>query len=75
MGERNTLHAPRMAKIKRSGQGTGSSGAGRLDASEDQCRLCQQGGEMICCESCPAAFHLSCIGLQCVPPRPRVSAA
>uniref|UniRef100_A0A7S1TEY5 Uncharacterized protein n=1 Tax=Compsopogon caeruleus TaxID=31354 RepID=A0A7S1TEY5_9RHOD len=27
----------------------------------DHCGLCRQGGELICCDGCPCAFHLGCI--------------
>eukprot|EP00216_Chloropicon_sp_CCMP2111_P006696 CAMPEP_0198236530 /NCGR_PEP_ID=MMETSP1446-20131203/2400_1 /TAXON_ID=1461542 ORGANISM="Unidentified sp, Strain CCMP2111" /NCGR_SAMPLE_ID=MMETSP1446 /ASSEMBLY_ACC=CAM_ASM_001112 /LENGTH=586 /DNA_ID=CAMNT_0043918301 /DNA_START=118 /DNA_END=1878 /DNA_ORIENTATION=+ len=38
-----------------------------LDWNDDLCRLCNDGGELICCDACPAAFHLSCTGLSAVP--------
>jgi N-acetylglutamate synthase-like GNAT family acetyltransferase len=38
-----------------------------LDWNDDLCRVCRDGGELICCEGCPAAFHLECIGLKEVP--------
>lgn len=28
---------------------------------EDHCRSCARLGELICCESCPAVYHLECI--------------
>ncbi|ODM94816.1 hypothetical protein Ocin01_11866 [Orchesella cincta] len=28
---------------------------------EDHCRSCNRLGELICCESCPAVYHLQCI--------------
>lgn len=33
------------------------------DLSEDLCRLCGDGGHLLLCESCPAAFHLECMGM------------
>ncbi|KAJ9186226.1 hypothetical protein P3X46_005753 [Hevea brasiliensis] len=35
--------------------------------SDDMCAKCGDGGDLIFCESCPRAFHLACLGLQCVP--------
>ena len=28
---------------------------------EDHCRVCNRLGELICCETCPAVYHLGCI--------------
>ncbi len=32
------------------------------DANLDNCVLCGLGGNLICCDGCPAAVHLRCIG-------------
>ncbi|CAF0825687.1 unnamed protein product [Brachionus calyciflorus] len=31
------------------------------DQHQDYCEACQQGGEIILCESCPKAYHLCCL--------------
>ncbi|XP_033125490.1 histone-lysine N-methyltransferase NSD2-like [Anneissia japonica] len=31
------------------------------------CFLCSKGGNLLCCESCPAAFHPDCIGYTSIP--------
>ena len=32
------------------------------DSNLDNCVLCGLGGNLICCDGCPAAVHLRCIG-------------
>ena len=31
------------------------------DEHMDVCRVCKEGGELLCCDSCPNAYHLRCI--------------
>ena len=31
------------------------------DGNDQWCRLCDDGGELMCCEFCPRAYHLECL--------------
>jgi len=42
------------------------NGPPQIEESEDEdhaefCRSCKEGGELLCCDSCPNAYHLRCI--------------
>lgn len=38
------------------------------DGNDDVCSVCCLGGEdLLCCETCPAVFHLECLGLSAMP--------
>lgn len=32
------------------------------DGNEEICGGCRRGGELLCCDACPAAFHALCTG-------------
>jgi len=32
------------------------------DGNRDYCNVCKNGGDLLCCDHCPRAFHLACIG-------------
>jgi len=36
-----------------------------IDHNETACGACGAGGELLCCEGCPAAFHAPCAGYAC----------
>ncbi|KAK7401612.1 hypothetical protein VNO78_13226 [Psophocarpus tetragonolobus] len=37
------------------------------DGSYYECELCDDGGELLCCEACPRTYHLECLDLKSVP--------
>ena len=37
------------------------------DPNDDWCRRCRDGGDLMCCDGCEAAFHPGCLGLAGVP--------
>jgi len=34
------------------------------DPNHDWCQLCREEGDLLCCDSCPRAFHAACLGLR-----------
>lgn len=37
------------------------------DSHQDECAACGDGGELLCCDGCPRAFHTGCVGLRAIP--------
>ena len=40
------------------------SSAGSSHLNVQWCFLCSKGGSLMCCERCPAAFHMECLKLE-----------
>ncbi|CAH8358998.1 unnamed protein product [Eruca vesicaria subsp. sativa] len=35
--------------------------------NDDICRICQDGGELLCCDTCPRSYHIACADLPSLP--------
>ena len=49
----NLLLPPKKPKVKR--------------INEEICFCCKDGGEILCCDTCPKSYHLDCLGLEVTP--------
>ncbi|KAM9320669.1 E3 ubiquitin-protein ligase TRIM33 isoform 1-T1 [Gastrophryne carolinensis] len=53
--------SPIRSSMHRSPRGGGGDGTNKEDdPNEDWCAVCQNGGDLLCCEKCPKVFHLTC---------------
>ncbi|OCT69803.1 chromodomain-helicase-DNA-binding protein 4 isoform X3 [Xenopus laevis] len=48
-------------KKKKEDEGAGGGADGYETDHQDYCEVCQQGGEIILCDTCPRAYHMVCL--------------
>uniref|UniRef100_A0AAR2LB25 DNA helicase n=1 Tax=Pygocentrus nattereri TaxID=42514 RepID=A0AAR2LB25_PYGNA len=48
--------------------GPGGGGEEEEDDHMEFCRVCKDGGELLCCDSCPSSYHIHCLN----PPLPEI---
>uniref|UniRef100_A0A668A3A0 Chromodomain helicase DNA binding protein 5 n=1 Tax=Myripristis murdjan TaxID=586833 RepID=A0A668A3A0_9TELE len=57
----DTLGATTKKKARRGRKKRKKDGDGYETDHQDYCEVCQQGGEIILCDTCPRAYHLVCL--------------
>ncbi|KAM9323136.1 autoimmune regulator [Pholidichthys leucotaenia] len=54
-------NAPRSKSAKSTFHHQRETKTSSIHYNDDECAVCKDGGELICCDGCPQAFHLTCL--------------
>lgn len=49
-----------MKKQQQDDTTSGESGIDETSSNDDWCAVCRNGGELLCCDTCPKVYHLQC---------------
>uniref|UniRef100_A0A8C3G7F9 Chromodomain helicase DNA binding protein 3 n=1 Tax=Cyclopterus lumpus TaxID=8103 RepID=A0A8C3G7F9_CYCLU len=57
----SSVRSDSSGRVKKNKPGRPEGGGGYETDHQDYCEVCQQGGEIILCDTCPRAYHLVCL--------------
>uniref|UniRef100_A0AAQ5ZC02 DNA helicase n=1 Tax=Amphiprion ocellaris TaxID=80972 RepID=A0AAQ5ZC02_AMPOC len=57
----SSVRSDSSGRVKKNKRGRPEEGDGYETDHQDYCEVCQQGGEIILCDTCPRAYHLVCL--------------